>query len=151
VGDIKDRLTVLISGYYDQAGYAENVLADRTVYPFAIPVNVITPFGNTLYTSGTKQNWLDYSQAYQTNYLSRSYAALYTAFSRFLLTDMTLGANYIHNLVDHSGLVSITLNYQELNSFTAGLLVNRYLGSLESEYGFQGQLADIQLTLGISF
>jgi hypothetical protein len=143
-GDFKDQLTVMVEGYYDRAGYADNVLADETQYDFAQPAF------NGL-TRGTQRDFITFHRLYQPNYFSRAYVALFTTFNRFLLTDMTLTGNAILNLVDYSGLVSAGVSYTALNGFTAGLLANFDLGARNREYTFSGEQLNLQLTLGISF
>jgi hypothetical protein len=147
VGDFKDRLTVMVEGYYDRAGYTDNVLADPAQYDFAPE----TFDGPTPVTRGTQKDFITFNHLYQPNYFSRAYVALFTTFNRFLLTDMTLSGNAILNLVDSSGLLSLGVNYSALNSFTAGLLANFDLGAPDREYTFSGEKLNLQLTFGISF
>jgi hypothetical protein len=149
VGDFKDRLTVMVEGYYDRTAYTDNVLADPTDYPFAEPVWGPGSLVPTVH--GTYQEYITLNQLYQPNYFSRAYVALFTTFTRFLLADMALNANYIQNLVDASGLVSAGVTYTTLNSFTAGFLANVPVGGPDREYTFQGMKYDLQLTVGISF
>lgn len=151
VGDFKDRMTVMLEGYYDRTGYEGNPLSDPTLRPFARPVTSFTPSGPVVTAQGTFRDFLDLNELFQPNYFSRAYVAVFTTFTRFLLTDLTLSANYVHNLSDHSSLVSTGLTYAELNTFTLGLLANRYLGAPDTEYTFSGQKYDLQLTFGISF
>jgi hypothetical protein len=149
VGDFKDRLTVMVEGYYDRTAYADNVLADPTDYPFAQPV--WSPGSVVPTVHGTYQDFITLNQLYQPNYFSRAYVAVFTTFTRFILTDMALNANYIQNLVDTSGLVSAGVTYTTLNSFTAGFLANVPVGGPEREYTFQGLKYDLQLTLSLAF
>lgn len=147
VGNFKDRLTVMVEGYYDRAGYETNVLGDATEYPFAQPVTV----DGTPAVRGTQQEFIRALNLYQPNYLSRAYVALFTTFNRFILTDLSLSLNYIQNLVDYSGLLSTGVTYADQNGFTAGLLVNADLGGPDKEYTFAGEKYNIQMTFGISF
>jgi hypothetical protein len=147
VGEFKDRLTMILEGYYDRSGFDRNVLADNTDYAYASPViNGATPLMH-----GTQKQFLLFNQLFQSNYFSRGYVALFTTFNRFLLTDMTLNLNCIQNLVDNSGVVSLGVNYTQLNGFTLGLLGNGYLGGLDTEYGLTAAKYSLQLTLGIAF
>jgi hypothetical protein len=147
VGDWKDRLTVMAEGYYNQAGYDRNVLADGTVYTFAPPAGA----GPAAVAHGTQKEFIFLKQLFQPNYFSRGYVALFTTFNRFLLADAVLNLNWIQNLVDNSNIVSLGVTYTELNGFTLGLLANGYLGTPNSEYTAAGEKYDLQMTFGIAF
>jgi hypothetical protein len=43
--------------------------------------------------------------------------------SRFIITDLTLNMNYIHNFNDSTGALSAGVNYKNLSDFTAGCLL----------------------------
>lgn len=146
-GNFKDQLTVMVEGYYDRAGYAGDVLADATDYPFAQPV--AGQAGVT--THGTFQDFITLNHLYQPNYFSRAYVALFITYTQFLLTDMVLNANYIRNMVDGSGQASLGVTYTQLNSFTTGALAVFNLGGPDREYTFSDERGMLQLTLGISF
>lgn len=147
VGDFKDRLTLTAEGYYDRSGYDKNILADGTVYDFALPVTA----GPAVMARGTIKDFIHLQQLYQPNYFSRGYVAVFAAFNRFLLADAALTLNWIQNLVDNSNIVSLGVTYTELNGFTLGLLGNAYLGTTNSEYTSLGEKYDLQMTFGIAF
>lgn len=144
VGDFKDRLTLMVEGYYDRSGYADNVLDDPTVYDYAAPA----PAGAT---RGTFKDFLRLTNLYDANYFSRGYVALFATFNRFLLADLNANVNCIQNLADNTGLISLGLTYSELNGFTLGGLANFSVGGPEGEYRFSGEKYNLQLTAGISF
>jgi hypothetical protein len=144
LGDFNDRLTVATEFFYNQNGYAENPFKDRAVYGFSGPLALLSP-------AGTKKEFLIGSGLYEPNYLSKYYGAVFTSVSRFIITDLTLNTNYVRNLNDDSGVLSTGVTYRNLNDFSAGCLVNAYLGPANSEYTFSGAKFLIQFTAGVSF
>jgi hypothetical protein len=101
--------------------------------------------------TGTRGQFLLGNGLYEPNYLARHYGAVFTSISRFIITDMTLSMNYIRNLNDSSGVLSTGVAYKNLNDFSAGSLVNAFLGPANSEYTFSGARLLVQLTAGVSF
>lgn len=144
LGNFNDRLTVTTEFFYNQSGYTKSPFSDKTLYAFSGPLAVLLP-------AGTKSQFLLANGLYEPNYLSRYYGAVFTSISRFIITDMTLNLNYVRNLNDQSGVLSTGLNYKTLNDFSAGLLVNAFLGSANREYTFSGVKLSTQLTAGVSF
>ena len=144
LGNFNDRLTVTTEFFYNQTGYTKSPFSDKTLYAFSGPLAVLLP-------AGTKGQFLLGNGLYEPNYLSRYYGALFTSISRFIITDMTLSLNYVRNLNDQSGVLSTGVNYKNLNDFSAGLLVNAYLGPANREYTFSGAKLSMQLTAGLSF
>ncbi|HAH32717.1 MAG TPA: hypothetical protein DCL44_10435 [Elusimicrobia bacterium] len=144
LGNFNDRLTVATEFFYNQTGYTKSPFRDGTVYPFSGPLALLCP-------TGTKGQFLLGNGLYDPNYLSRYYGAVFTSISRFIITDMTLNLNYVRNLNDNSGVLSTGVTYKNLNDFSAGCLVNAYLGPADSEYTFSGAKLTVQFTAGVSF
>lgn len=144
LGNFNDRLTVGTEFFYNQNGYVKSPFRDKTVYAFSGPLAGALP-------AGTKGMFLLGSGLYDPNYLSRYYGALFTSISRFIITDLTLNVNYIHNLNDNSGALSAGVNYLNLNDFRAGCLLMAPLGPANGEYTFSGAKLLAQLTAGLSF
>lgn len=144
LGNFNDRLTVTTEFFYNQTGYTKSPFSDKTLYAFSGPLALLLP-------AGTKTQFLLANGLYEPNYLSRYYGAVFTSVSRFIITDITLSLNYVRNLNDQSGVLSTGLNYKTLNDFSAGLLVNAFLGPAHREYTFSGAKLSAQLTAGVSF
>ncbi len=144
LGNFNDRLTVTSEFFYNQDGYVKTPFRDKTIYAFSGPLAAAVP-------AGTRGLYLLGNGLYDTNYLSRYYGALFTSISRFIITDLTLNMNYIHNFNDDTGLLSAGVNYKNLNDFTAGCLVMTPLGPANGEYTFSGAKLFAQLTAGVSF
>jgi hypothetical protein len=152
VGDFKDRLSINLEGYYNGAGYNENIFNDKKTYTFAHPITVHDAQGNThSVMSGTQLTFFQMNNLYTPNYHARYYAAVFTSFSRFLLTDMSLDCNYIHNCVDQSGTLTAGLTYSQLNNLTLGILGLVYLGEADREFTFNQQNYGVQASAGLSF
>ncbi len=152
VGDFKDRLSINLEGYYNGAGYSENIFNDKKIYTFARPITVHDAQGNThSVMSGTQLTFFQMNNLYTPNYHARYYAAVFTSFSRFLLTDMSLDCNYIHNCVDQSGTLTAGLTYSQLNNLTLGILGLVYLGEADREFTFNQQNYGVQASAGLSF
>lgn len=144
LGNFNDRLTVGTEFFYNQNGYVKSPFKDKKIYAFSGPLAATLP-------GGTKSIFLLGNNLYDPNYLSRYYGALFTTVSRFIITDLTLNVNYIHNFNDNSGALTAAVNYLNLNDFSAGCLLLAPLGPANGEYTFSGAKLLIQLTAGISF
>lgn len=144
LGNFNDRLTVGTEFFYNQNGYTKSPFKDKKIYAFSGPLASTLP-------AGTKSIFLLGNNLYDPNYLSRYYGALFTSVSRFIITDMTLSVNYIHNFNDNSGALTAAVNYLNLNDFSAGCLLMAPLGPANGEYTFSGAKLLIQLTAGILF
>lgn len=84
-------------------------------------------------------------------YNTNHYAALFTSYKKFIISDLTLNMNLMGNLDDHSSILSSDVNYQDLTDFNIGLTVYSYLGPPNREYTPSGNGASTQLTVGIVF
>lgn len=144
LGDFNDRLTASTEFFYNKTGYASSPFRDRAAYAWSGPLSTLVP-------AGTKRDFLLYNGLYEPNYMARWYGAAFVTVTRFIITDMTLNLNYIRNLCDDSGMLSAGVSYRTLNDFTAGFLVNSFLGPRYGEYTFSGAKLGAQLTFGVSF
>ena len=145
LGNFNDRLTVATEFFYNQTGYTASPFQDGAGYAFSGPLALLYPAG------GTKAQFLAGNGLYEPNYLSRYYGAIFTSITRFVITDLTLTANYVRNLNDHSGMLSTGLAYKNINDFSAGLLLTSFLGPARGEYTFAAARFGAQLTLGVAF
>lgn len=145
LGNFNDRLTVATEFFYNQTGYTKSPFRDKALYGFS------GPLASMGLIAGTKGQFLLGNGLYEPNYLSRYYGAVFASVSRFIITDMTLSLNYVRNLNDRSGVLSTGLTYKNINDFSAGCLVNAFLGPARSEYTFSGARFMAQLTAGVSF
>lgn len=144
VGNFNDRLRVTSEFFYNQTGYVKTPFRDKALYAFSGPLAAALP-------AGTKGLYLLGSGLYDSNYLGRHYGALFTSVSRFIVTDLTLNMNYMHNFNDSTGALSAGVNYRNINDFSAGCLVMSPLGPADGEYTFSGAKLFAQLTAGLSF
>lgn len=152
LGNFNDRLTVSSELFYNQLGYENTPFKDTSVYQFGTPVAVPNGLGgiNTV-TSGTQRDFMLYNGLYTPNYLSRYYGALFVTVTRFIITDMTFNCNYIRNFNDSTSILSTGVTYTNIYDFSAGLLLNYFLGPDNGEYTFFQAKYDVQLTCGITF
>lgn len=144
VGDFNDRLTVAGETFYNANGYTKSPFRDGRLYAFTGPLAALLP-------AGTRGQFIVGNGLYEPNYMARHYAALFTTFTRFIVTDMTLSANYIRNLNDDSGAVSAGVSYRNLQDFSAGFLATAFTGPDKGEYTWTGARLLLQLTAGVSF
>lgn len=144
VGNFNDRLTVSAETFYNANGYTRSPFRDGRLYAFTGPLAALLP-------AGTRGQFLVGSGLYEPNYMARHYAALFTTVTRFIVTDMTLSANYIRNLNDSSGAASAGVNYRNLQDFSAGFLATAFTGPAKGEYTWSGARLLLQLTAGIVF
>ena len=144
LGEFNDRLRLTAEYFHNANGYGREEFRDKALYAFSGPAAAALP-------AGTRAAYLAASGLYEPNYLSRNYGALFATVSRFLITDMTLNLNYLRNLTDDSGIVSASVSYKDINDFSAGLLVNSYVGPGYGEYTAPGARLLVQLTAGVSF
>ena len=152
LGNFNDRLTAAAEFFYNQTGYVHTPFRDGAVYNLSVPLVMIGPAGiPVLQTTGTKAQFILANGLYDPNYLGRYYGAVFTSITRFIITDMTLNTNYIRNFNDGTGVLSTGVTYKNLNDFSAGCLVNAFLGPADGEYTFLKAKFMLQLTAGVSF
>ncbi|MFH0922019.1 MAG: hypothetical protein V1913_16850 [Fibrobacterota bacterium] len=180
VNGVPDRLLVSVEGYYNGAGYDSHMFDDKKTYAYAnsrapqpetIRMTIPTPFGDPIDTTVTvqrslpPQTKLEYfimNGLYRPNEHSYYYAALFTSFSRFITSNMSLSFNAIGNLGERCATLSGSLSYTDLRNLSLSLTILGYAGPVEREYtlGYRfsdkgmtlyDKGADVQFTAGISF
>jgi hypothetical protein len=147
-----DALTVQVEGFYNDAGYQDNVFADTTHYlvPWYVPPP--SQAGQPAPpVRVTKTQFLLASGLYDANYHSPYYAALFIGVSRFLLSDLTCSVNGIMNIKQQCGIVTWSVGYTTLGNLTISATVIGYLGANNTEYTFPGQSAALRLTADVRF
>jgi len=180
VNGIPDRLLVSVEGYYNSAGFDSRLFDDKKTYSYAsdrmpppetVHMTIPTPFGpldttvtyqQTL-TPVTKLQYFLMNGLYRPNAHSYYYAALFTSFSRFVNSNMTLSFNAIGNIAERCAALAGTLSYRDLRDLSLSLTVLGYAGKKEREYtlgyrfnddgtlSFYDKGLDVQLTAGVAF
>ena len=150
-GDINDRIRLTGEFYYNQAGYADNLAKDESVYGYDIPTLIPINGAPVLKTAGTKREFLFYNNLFEMNNYARYYAAVFISFSRFIITDMALNVNLISNLVDNSCILTTGISYQNINDFRLNFNIYSFLGKEAGEYNLFNSAPAGQLTFGIVF
>jgi len=115
-----DRIRVNWEGFYNGAGYRENVLSDPKKRVFLLTNNGIAH-----------------------HYFSRTYHAMFVTISEFPNHDTSLDLNALQNLVDGSGVLSLGLTYQVVDGLTLRGAFSAYFGSGDSEYRVEDQAFDL--------
>ena len=179
VNGVPDRLLVSVEGYYNGAGTDSKMFDDKKTYayssdqtpaPETIRMTVPTPFGpiDTTVTYQqtlppvTKLQYFLINGLYRPNEHSYYYAALFTSFSRFITSEMTLSFNAIGNLGERCATLAGSLSYRNLRDLSLSLTVLGYVGPVEREYTLGYRFSekgmtlydrglDVQLAAGISF
>lgn len=152
LGNFSERISITGEMYYNHNGYKENLFLDNNIYQYDSPiVSEDTAGVAQTKNSGTKKEFIQGHNLYEKHNYSKYYGALFTAINRFIITDGILNINYIRNLTDKSGILSTGFTYRNLNDFSAGLLVNYYLGHKNREYTFNGEKYGLQLNFGVAF
>ena len=141
VGQIKDRLTAVLEGYYNQVGSTGRTidLPHDPAFLSSLPAGVSV--ADLLVARGY----------YQPNDYSRWYAAWFGSLAQFIVPDLTLTINAIANLDQGCAILTTGVSYATLNDFSLGLSVNSYLGPDNTEYTLQNNGVQVQLTAGITF
>jgi hypothetical protein len=144
-----DKISVTGEYFYNQSGYQENVFEDKGSYVYQTPL--YPPGSLQPIIAGSKKTFFLMSNLYEMNYYGKNYAALFTSINHFYTSDYTLNFNWIENLNDHSGILSLGLDYQNLHDWYTNLILYSFLGPDNREYTFLNQSCLIELTLGIRF
>jgi hypothetical protein len=151
-GDIPDRIFLHLELYYNQNGYTENIFGDSATYAFSSPIQTIDAAGSPiLKTQGTQNEFLLYNNLYELNYYSKYYIALFSRYSRFIITDLTLSINMIRNLNDDSSILTAGVSYQNIHNLSMGCEIYGFLGEKDREYTFPNNAYTAQCTVGILF
>lgn len=127
-GEKADRINISIEMFYNGDGYKDNPFEDQALTMVMMSEGL-----------------------YEPNYLSRYYAALFITVNEFITSDFTLTLNGISNIEHKSYIVSSGLTYTNINDFTAGAVLNTYLGDKDGEYRAAGVRYDVLVTAGILF
>src|SRR3989338_4667360 len=150
--DIPDRIFLHLELYYNQNGYTENIFSDSEIYTFSNPIQALDVTGvPVLKTQGTQKEFLLFNNLYGLNNFSKYYIALFSRYSRFIITDLTLSINMIRNLNDDSSIVTTGVNYQNIHNLKLGCEIYGYLGEKNREYTFLNNAYTGQCTVGILF
>lgn len=135
VNGIPDRLMTTVEMYYNQPG--------STLRSFPIPDDIVI--------SDTLAAVLIAEGLYEPNNFSRFYLSLFSSFSRFIVSDMTLSCNAIGNLYQQCAMVTASLSYNTIHNFFVEILCTGYIGKEKTEYTITGDGLQVQLTAGLSF
>jgi hypothetical protein len=148
-----NRLALTGEFYYNYRGYDENSFNDpKDDYLFTEPVIASTSgFPNPPQWHGTKTAFLEGHNLYEMHNYSKYYAAFFTSFSRFIVSDMTLIVNGIMNLAHHCAILSAGVQYRNINDFNLGFTVYGFAGPKNTEYTYTNAALSMQLTAGIVF
>lgn len=126
--DVNNRFSVTGEFYYNQAGYDEDMLGSDAV----------------------RDRFLEDGYFQPGNY-GKYYAALFTSYSKFLVSDMTLDINAIGNLSDSSFTVSSGVTYGFVNNLWLSCAVTSYLGPKYAEYTLAGNAVGIDVNASLTF
>ena len=135
VNGVPDRLMTTVEFYYNQPG--------SDLEDFPIPDDVVL--------NDTLAAILIAGGLYEPNNFSRFYLSLFSSFSRFILSDMTLSVNAIGNLNQKCAMVTGALSYNSIHNFSLELLCTGYFGAKKTEYTITGDGLQVQLTAGVAF
>jgi len=126
--DVNDRISLTAEFYYNHAGYENNMLED----------------------GGTRDQFLRGSYFEPNNY-GKYYAAVFSSYSKFLVSDMTLNLNAIGNLSDSSFMMSSGVTYGVVNNVWLNFDINAYLGAENREYTFSGNAIGTAVSVYLTF
>ena len=126
--DINNRVSVTGEFYYNHAGYEDDMLGSDAI----------------------RDRFLEDGYFEPNNY-GQYYAALFTSYNKFILSDMTLNVNAIGNLSDSSFMVSSGVTYGVINNLSLNCDVTGYLGSKNTEYTVMGDALGIDVSATLAF
>ncbi len=126
--DVNNRFTLTGEFYYNHAGYDDDMLGNETI----------------------RDRFLE-DGYYEPNNYGKYYAALFTSYSKFIISDMTLNVNAIGNLSDSSFMVSSGLTYGVINNLSLSCTVSSYIGSKNTEYTLAGDALGIDVSASLAF
>jgi len=127
-GNYTDRIMVTGEFYYNHGGYTKNMLADEAI----------------------RDRFLEDGYFEPGNY-GKYYAAIFSSYSKFLISEMTLNLNAIGNLSDASFIVSPGIDYELANNALLSFKVNGYLGAQNREYTLAGNAIGAELSVNLTF
>jgi hypothetical protein len=146
--------TVTGSFYYNGPGSDDNIFADSTFHPYAVPIVEMSPNPSgvpTIKIGGTKKDFLVGNNLYEQHNYSKYYAAVFTSVNRFFISGLSSSLNAVMNLQQTSLVLSGGFTYASLNEFFTGILVSGYIGKKDTEYTFENQALMVQVTVGVTF
>jgi hypothetical protein len=127
-GNYTDRISLTGEFYYNHGGYERDMLKD--------------PMLRGLFLQGGY---------FEPNNYGKYYAALFSSYSKFLLSDMTLNLNAIGNVSDSSWILSSGVAYQLANNAALNFNITGYLGAKNREYTFAGNAISTEVSVNLSF
>ncbi len=127
VGNFNDRLSVTGEFYYNHGGYDDDMLADDT-----------------------RDQFLE-GGYFEPGSYGKYYAALFSNFGRFIVTDMTLNVNAIGNLSDSSFIFSTGIDYLLTFNAILSAKVDAYLGDENQEYTLAGNALSAEVSMNLIF
>ena len=126
-GNYTDRISVTGEFYYNQGGYTENMLAKADI----------------------RDRFLE--DYFEPGNYGKYYAALFSSYSKFLVSKMTLNLNAIGNLSDASFILSPGIDYELANNASLSVTLSGYLGAQEREYTLSGNAFSAEVSVNLVF
>jgi hypothetical protein len=126
--DVNDRISVTGEFYYNHGGYEHDMLEDEV----------------------TRDRFLE-GDYFESNNYGKYYAALFSSYSKFILSDMTLNLNALGNLSDSSFMMSSGVTYGFVNNVWLNFDINAYLGAENREYTLHGNAIGTDISINLTF
>lgn len=146
--DQPDKISLTWEGFYNGAGYKDNIFKDERTYTYASPVSLSD---GTTVTSGSKSLFFLSNGLYEPNYYGQYYAAVFTSVNSFFRSEFTWNNNYIQNLSDNSSILSTGVHYQNIKNWEADLEFYFFLGGNNREYTVSSTEQAVRLSVGYKF
>lgn len=127
-GNYTDRIELTSEFYYNYGGYDDNMLQDEAI----------------------RASFLQGGYFESGNY-GKYYAAVFSRYNKFLISDLALFLNTIGNLSDSSFILSSGLDYQLANNAALNFKVNGYLGAKNREYTLAGNALNAEVKVSLTF
>jgi hypothetical protein len=127
-GNYTDRISLTGEFYYNHGGYERDMLQDPMLRGRFLQGGYFEP-----------------------NNYGKYYAALFSSYSKFLLSDMTFNLNAIGNVSDSSWILSSGVAYQLANNAALNVNITGYLGAKNREYTFAGNAISAEVSVNLSF
>ncbi|MBN2145293.1 MAG: hypothetical protein JW774_11785 [Candidatus Aureabacteria bacterium] len=147
--DQNDKISVAGEYFYNQAGYGENIFRDKKMYLYQTPV-MVESMPISVY-SGDKKTFFLLNHLFEMNYYSRHYGALFISVKEFFTSSHTLNLNCLSNLDDGSAMISLGLDYININDWNMSLIYYCYAGPSDCEYTFLRPAGMMHLVIGVKF
>lgn len=127
-GNYTDRIELNGELYYNDAGYEENMLADEEIKGRFLQGGCFKP-GN----------------------YGKYYAAIFSRYGKFLVSDMALKLSAIGNLSDSSFILSSELEYQLTNDALLNFRVSGHSGEKNRGYTLSGNVVSAEIFVNLTF